>query len=75
MKDILIWQIDSSIINKIDIMAKKKGLSRNDFIVSYLNHIAEIDTLFCVFNRYEILLKRVEESLEQNREIIERINF
>lgn len=75
MKNILIKRIDSLTVDNIDNLAKKKGLSRNEFIVSYLNHIAEIDTLFCVFNRYEILLKRVEQSLEENKKIIERINF
>ncbi len=75
MKDILIWKIDDEIVKKIDELAKKKKLSRNEFILSYLIHISEIDNLFCVFSRYETLLKRVEHSLEENKKILERINF
>ena len=75
MKDVLIWKINNSTISKIDKLANKKGVSRNEFIVSYFNYISEIDNLFCVFNKYEILLKRVEQSLEENRKIIERIDF
>ena len=74
MKDILIWKIDEDIVKKIDELSDKKSLSRNEFILSYLIHISEIDNLFCIFNRYEVLLKRVENSLKKNSEILERID-
>lgn len=74
MKDILIWKIDDEIIEKIDELSSKKNISRNEFIINYLIYISELDNLFCVFNRYETLLKRVETSLKYNAEILERID-
>ena len=75
MKDILIWKIDDEIVEKIDELSSKKNLSRNEFIINYLIYISELDNLFCVFNRYETLLKRVEHSLKVNADILERIDY
>lgn len=74
MKNISVWKIDDEIVKKIDELAKKKNLSRNEYIVNYLIHISELDNLFCVFNRYETLLKRVEYSLNENKKIFERLS-
>lgn len=74
MNDILIWKLDDEIVKKIDELSNKKNLSRNEFLVNYLIYISELDNLFCVFNKYEILLKRVENSLKKNSEILERID-
>ena len=70
MKNILIKKIDDEIVKKLDELAKKKNISRNEYIVNYLIHISELDNLVCVFNRYETLLKRVEYSLNENKKIL-----
>ncbi|MGX4601695.1 hypothetical protein [Faecalimicrobium sp. JNUCC 81] len=73
MKEILIRNLDSSVVDKLDILVKKKNLSRNEYLVSYLNYISEIDTLFLAFDRYETLLKKVEYSLIESKKTIERV--
>ncbi len=67
-----IKNLSKDTINKIDELAKKKGLKRSEFLEKYIEYIALQKELFDVFNRYEYLLVRVENSLKYNAEILDR---
>ncbi|MCR1825026.1 hypothetical protein [Terrisporobacter muris] len=69
-----IKNLSKETINKIDELARKKGLKRSEFLEKYIEHIASQKELFEVFNRYECLLKRVENSLKYNTEILDKFS-
>lgn len=68
-----IKNLNQETVEKIDELASKKGLKRSEFLERYIEHIASQNELFKVFSRYEILLKRVEDSLKYNAEILDKL--
>lgn len=71
--EVKITDLSKVLVNKIDYLAKEKGLKRNEFLRIYINNIANKDEIFNVFSKYESLLNRVEQSIKKNNEIIEKI--
>lgn len=72
--NINIYNVSKNTVNKIDDMAEKKGISRNEFLKNYFNTIAVQDNLFNVFNKNEMLLKKLEFSLNENSKTLNKIN-
>ncbi|CEK32649.1 hypothetical protein JGS6364_PCS1200401 (plasmid) [[Clostridium] sordellii] len=72
--NINIYNVSKNTVNKIDDMAEKKGVSRNEFLKNYFTNIAVQDNLFNVFNRNEKLLKKLEFSLNENSKTLNKIN-
>lgn len=68
-----ITNLNKDTVEKIDELAKLKGLKRSEFLEKYITSIALQDELFNVFNRYETLLKKVECHLELNVNVLDKI--
>lgn len=72
--EIKIENLSTDFVKKIDDMAKKKGVSRNEFLKNYFTNIAIQNELFSVFNRNEKLLKKLEFSINENSKVLKKIN-
>lgn len=70
-----IKNLSKETIDKIDELAKRKGLKRSEFLKIYIENIASQEELFNVFNKYESLYKRVETSLKKNTDILNKLNL
>lgn len=73
--EIKIENLDTNTIEKIDCMAKKKGLKRSEFLERYVKLIALKDELFNAFSKYENIYNDVEKALLNNTEILNKINY
>lgn len=69
---IKIKNIDTLILKKIDLLAKKKGLSRNKFLNIYFENIINQNHLFNVYSDYENLVKKVEEEIKNNTKVLNK---
>ena len=61
-------EIDDSILVRLDEMARKRNLSRSDFVRKVLTDMALFGEIRAVEDKYENLVLLVAETVEQNRE-------
>lgn len=71
--DIFLRNIDENVIRKIDDMAAKKGVSRNEFLRTQIEYIALAPELISKDEKYERLVREVKESLDQNTRLIKML--
>lgn len=68
--DIKIRNVDPVAIKKIDELAKKKGISRNEYLKNQISKIAVMKETKEVENRYSNLVNAVVDRLEQSNDVI-----
>lgn len=61
-------EIDDSILVRLDEMARKRNLSRSDFVRKVLTDMALFGEIRAVEDKYENLVLLVAETVEQSRE-------
>lgn len=78
--DIKVRNLDPVVVNKIEIQARKRGISREEYIRRYLAVLATGDEVIEVEDKYsrliEVLAERIELSdavIESNSEILKEI--
>lgn len=71
MSDIKIRNVDSSIVSKLDDLAKKKKLSREEYLRRQLLQIATLPEVNQVEEKYITLVNSLMEQLKKNCEIME----
>lgn len=72
--EIKINNIEKHIVLKIDELASKKNISRNQFLILYFEKIAYQKELFSIYSNYEKLLNIVETTLIKNKNIMDRLS-
>ena len=71
MAEIKIRNLDPVILKKIDGMAKKKNLSREEYLRRYLTKISELEDVIQLDEKYANLVAVLSDRMEQANEIIE----
>lgn len=72
--DIKIYNVEKYIVLKLDDLASKKNISRNQFLINYFEKIAYQKELFSVFSNYEKLLKITETILIKNKSVMDNLS-
>ncbi len=73
MSEFYIRNMDGQALAKLDSMAKKRGMSRNKFIVGILTNYALASEVKELDSRYQELFKIVIDSIEGNTLILHEI--
>ena len=71
MAEIKIRNLDPVILKKIDETAKKKNLSREEYLRRYLTKISELEDVIQLDEKYANLVAVLSDRMEQAHEIIE----
>lgn len=66
--------VPDDVVSKIDVLAKKRGLSRNNFITLLLTNVANEDITNKLDNKYNYLVNILKDTIETNTEALERSN-
>ncbi|MBS4203656.1 hypothetical protein [Lederbergia citrea] len=72
--DVFLRNIDVVAVKKIDDLAKKKKLSRNEYLKLHIEKLAHTDVLLEERNRFEETLKMVSRVLERNVHMMKENN-
>ena len=72
--NISLRNIDPVSIRKIDELAKKKGISRNEYLKMYIQQIAIIKDINEMDNKYSNLVDTITDRLEQSNDVIHENN-
>lgn len=72
--NISLRNIDPVAIKKIDELAKKKGISRNEYLKMYIQQIAIIKDINEMDNKYSNLVDAITDRLEQANDVIHENN-
>lgn len=72
--NISLRNIDTVAIKKIDELAKKKGISRNEYLKMYIQQIAIIKDINEMDNKYSNLVDAITDRLEQANDVIHENN-
>lgn len=70
-KDILIRDMDRNLIDIIDKISSKKGLSRSEYINMYLNQIIYSDSLKIIDEKYDYLIEQTLGIIDFSNKIFE----
>ena len=68
--NISLRDVDPVAIKKIDELAKKRGMSRNEYLKIYISQIAIMKDLNEIESRYANLVDAVTDRLEQANDVI-----
>ena len=71
MAEIKIRNLDPVILKKTDETAKKKNLSREEYLRRYLTKISELEDVIQLDEKYANLVAVLSDRMEQANEIIE----
>ena len=71
MAEIKIRNLDPVILKKIDETAKKKNLSREEYLRRYLTKISELEDVIQLDEKYANLVAVLSDRMEHANEIIE----
>lgn len=72
--DVFLRNIDVVAVKKIDELAKKKKLSRNEYLKIHIEKLAHMDVFLEERNRFEETLKMVGSVLERNVHMMKENN-
>ena len=72
--NISLRNIDPVAIKKIDELAKKKGISRNEYLKMYIQQIAIIKDINEMDNKYSNLVDAITDRLEKANDVIHENN-
>ncbi len=71
--ELKIRNVDAGAVARIDEVAKKKGMSRNQYLKVYIENLAVLGELKAMENKYELLLNKISKIIENNTDELERI--
>lgn len=69
--DVCIRKVDPVAIKKIDELAKRKGISRNEYLKKHIEQMAIIKDISETEDKYANLVETVVDRLEQANDIIQ----
>lgn len=69
--DVCIRKVDPVAIKKIDELAKRKGISRNEYLKNHIEQMAIIKDISETEDKYANLVETVVDRLEQANDIIQ----
>ena len=68
--EIKISNLEEEIVEKLDLLAKKKNISREELLYNYVMNISNQKEIFNTFSKYENLLNIVEKSINDNTKVL-----
>lgn len=71
MADIIIRNLEPVVLQKIDELAKKKKISREEYLRRYLTKVSELDDVVQLDEKYSNLISALSERMEQANDVIE----
>ena len=73
--DIKIRNVPYHVVSRLDFYAKKKEISREQYLRNELETIAMSAEMRATEDRYENLIKKLLEIVEHNNEVLEKNNY
>ena len=73
--DIKIRNVPNHVVARLDFYAKKKEISREQYLRNELETIAISEEMRATEDRYENLIKKLLEIVEHNNEVLEKNNY
>lgn len=64
--EIRIRNVDAGSVARIDQLAKKKGVSRNEYLRKYIENLSVLNILKDTEERYTSTIKRITEAIDAN---------
>jgi ribosomal protein S20 len=71
--NIMVRGIDPAAVKKIDELAKKQNISRNQFLASLISNYAALEEFKSYQSQYETVIKQCLQVIQQNSHIEERL--
>lgn len=71
MADIIIRNLEPVVMQKIDELAKKKKISREEYLRRYLTKVSELEDVVQLDEKYSNLISALSERMEQANDVIE----
>ena len=71
MADIIIRNLEPVVLQKIDELAKKKKISREEYLRRYLTKVSELEDVVQLEEKYSNLISALSERMEQANDVIE----
>lgn len=71
MADIIIRNLEPVVLQKIDELAKKKKISREEYLRRYLTKVSELEDIVQLDEKYSNLISALSERMEQANDVIE----
>lgn len=71
MADIIIRNLEPVVLQKIDELAKKKKISREEYLRRYLTKVSELEDVVQLDEKYSNLISTLSERMEQANDVIE----
>lgn len=69
--DIVIRNLDKDIVQRIDELAKKKGLSRNEYLRDQIKQLALYPEISEKDDQYKRLVEKIAVIIQQNTEVLD----
>lgn len=71
MADIIIRNLEPVVLQKINELAKKKKISREEYLRRYLTKVSELEDVVQLDEKYSNLISALSERMEQANDVIE----
>ena len=71
MADIIIRNLEPVVLQKIDELAKKKKISREEQLRRYLKKVSELEDVVQLDEKYSNIINALSERMEQANDVIE----
>lgn len=71
MADIIIRNLEPVVLQKINELAKKKKISREEYLRRYLTKVSELENVVQLDEKYSNLINALSERMEQANDVIE----
>ena len=71
MADIIIRNLEPVVLQKIDELAKKKKISREEYLRRYLKKVSELEDVVQLDETYSNIINALSERMEQANDVIE----
>ena len=71
MADIIIRNLEPVVLQKIDELAKKKKISREEYLRRYLTKVSELEDVVQLDEKYSNLISALSERMEEANDAIE----
>lgn len=75
MADIIIRNLDGAAAKKLTELAKKKKMSREEYIRRYLTTLSVINEVKEIEGKYNTLVQNLADVIKVNTETMARVNF
>lgn len=71
MADIIIRNLEPVVLQKIHELAKKKKISREEYLRRYLKKVSELEDVVQLDEKYSNIINALSERMEQANDVIE----